>query len=212
MKIFYHSNFLILNIFLAIFLLTPLLNLSSIYAIECKDGVDIHQEGETWQGQCFTEGKRTEWICPVGNTDGQPTIHDYVDDSRCPGTTTGTGPTVSGKDIRGVLGQIKPPDALLPFINRGGNGGGGISLFLNNLVILIYVAAAVVFVFMLLWGAWDFITSGGEKEKVQEARNRIMYAIIGLILFAVAVAALDLIGTFTGFTFVEPTNPPPPAP
>ncbi len=110
------------------------------------------------------------------------------------------------------LGQIAAPSPLLPFIKEGKSGAGGISLFLTNGVFLFYMVASIVFIFMLLWGAWDWITSGGDKEKVAAARNRIIHAIIGLVLFSIAFAVMDVIGTFTGFTFVTPTNPPPPPP
>lgn len=100
-----------------------------------------------------------------------------------------------------VFGKIQPPDALKPFTSAGGNGAGGISLFLNNLISLIYTGAAIVFVFMILWGAFEWITSGGDKEKVGNAQKRITHAIIGIILFAIAFAILQVIGVFTGFTF-----------
>ena len=100
-------------------------------------------------------------------------------------------------DISKVFGQIMPPPAIHSF----GFGAAGISKFLSNLITLIYSLAAVVLIFMLLWGAFDWLTSGGEKEKVEAARNRITYALIGMILFAVAFAVIQLLGTFTGFTF-----------
>src|SRR3989344_6027001 len=107
------------------------------------------------------------------------------------------------QDPRGVFGTIKPPSEILPLIQKGGEGAGGISLFLSNLVLLVYMIAGVVFVFMLLWGAFQWITSGGEKEAIASARGRIINAIIGIVLFAIAFAVIQVIGLFTGFTFFE---------
>ena len=104
-------------------------------------------------------------------------------------------------DPRSVFGTIKPPNEILPLIRQGGEGAGGISLVLSNLVILIYIVAGIVFVFWILWGAFQWITSGGEKEAVAAARSRIVNAIICIILFAVAFAIIQIVGTFTGFTF-----------
>ena len=105
------------------------------------------------------------------------------------------------QDIKDKFGTIKPPKELEPFVTKDSTGAGGLSLFFSNLVALIYVIAAIVLIFMILWGAFDWITSGGEKEKVEAARNKIIHAIIGIIIFAVAFAVIQALGTFTGFTF-----------
>ena len=103
-------------------------------------------------------------------------------------------------DPNEVFGKITPPKELNPLISAGGQGAGGINIFLNNLITLIYEAAAVVVVFMLLWGGIELILSGGEKEKVGEAQKRITFALIGLVFLAVAFALLNILGIFTGFT------------
>ncbi len=103
-------------------------------------------------------------------------------------------------DPKDIFGTITPPQELQPLINQGGQGGGGISLFLNNLIILIYEVAIVLVFFMFLWGAVEWLISGGDKEKVAEARKRIVNALIGLLLLAVAFAILKVFGIFTGFT------------
>lgn len=100
-----------------------------------------------------------------------------------------------------IFGKIQPPDALKGLISKDPTGAGGISLFLSNLVTLIYSLAAIVLLFMILWGAFDWMTSGGEKEKLESARNKIISSIIGIMLFAVAFAIIQILGQFTGFTF-----------
>ncbi|MBI3103502.1 hypothetical protein HYZ05_01020 [Candidatus Daviesbacteria bacterium] len=100
-------------------------------------------------------------------------------------------------DIKDTFGTISPP----PEIQRFGFGAEGISKFLNNLIALIYSLAAVVLILMLLWGAWDWLTSEGDKEKLESAKRKIINAIIGILLFAVAFAVIQVLGQFTGFTF-----------
>lgn len=104
-------------------------------------------------------------------------------------------------DFQKNFGAITPPPALQKFIGKDATGAEGLSRLLSNLVSLIYLLAAVVLVLMLLWGAFDWMTSEGDKEKIEKARNKIINAIIGILLFAVAFAVIQLIGTFTGFTF-----------
>src|SRR3989344_8011081 len=105
------------------------------------------------------------------------------------------------QNFKDTFGTISPPPELLPFVNKGGSGAGGISLFLTNFVALIYSIAAIVLIFMLLWGAFDWITSGGDKEKLQNAQRKIINAIIGIMLFAIAFAVIQVLGVFTGFPF-----------
>ncbi|MEK7647164.1 MAG: pilin [Patescibacteria group bacterium] len=58
---------------------------------------------------------------------------------------------------------------------------------LNALIPLFMVIATVVF----LWGVVRYITSAGEDEKVKEAKNFIMYGLIGLF---VMVSVWGLVG------------------
>lgn len=104
------------------------------------------------------------------------------------------------------FGTINPPPALQNIIKSDPTGSGGISLFLNNLITLFYSIAGVVLIFMLIWGAFEWLTSGGDKEKISSAQKRIISAIIGVLLFAVAFAIIQVLGIFTGFTFYKGQN------
>ena len=99
-----------------------------------------------------------------------------------------------------VFGEITPPQEIQPLINKGGQGSGGISLFLSNAVTLIYEIAALAVVLYLVWGALEWLISGGEKEKVANAQKRITNALIGFVLLAITFAILNVFGIFTGFT------------
>lgn len=61
-----------------------------------------------------------------------------------------------------------------------------IGTVLSNGLIVVFVIAALLVLFFLVWGAFDWITSGGDKEKVGGARKKIFAAIIGLVLLALA--------------------------
>ncbi len=104
-------------------------------------------------------------------------------------------------DIQKDLGTIKPPAELVPFIQKGGDEAGAISLFLSNLITLVYSIAGIILIVMLVWGAFEWITSGGDKEKLSSAQKRIMTAIIGIVIMALAFAIIAVVGTLTGFTF-----------
>lgn len=112
------------------------------------------------------------------------------------------------QNVKDLLGTISPPPAIQNLLKDDATGAAGISKFLNNLIGLFFSAAAIVLIFMLIWGAFDWITSGGDKEKLQSAQRKIISAIIGIILFAVIFAALAVLGQFTGFEFFTGQNYP----
>lgn len=112
---------------------------------------------------------------------------------------------VQPASIQDIFGKIQPPDALKGLIQKDPTGAGGISLFLSNLVALIYSLAAIVLIFMFIAGAFEWLTSGGDKEKLESARRKLINAVIGIMLFAVAFAIIQVLGQFTGFKFFEQT-------
>lgn len=52
----------------------------------------------------------------------------------------------------------------------------------------------------LLWGGIDWLTSEGDKEKYTTARNKIMHAIIGLVIIATSYAIWKIIIYFLGLS------------
>ena len=64
-------------------------------------------------------------------------------------------------------------------------GKSGIEFFqalLPNLLTICLVLASVIAFFILLIGGIKWITSGGDKEKLDQAKNTITSAIIGLVI------------------------------
>jgi hypothetical protein len=60
----------------------------------------------------------------------------------------------------------------------------------NNLITQIInvfsVIVGIIAVIMIIWGGLKYITSGGDSGNVTGAKNTILYAIIGLIIVALA--------------------------
>ena len=48
------------------------------------------------------------------------------------------------------------------------------------------VIVGIIAVIMIVYGGFRYITSGGDTQKVTSARNTILYAIVGLIIVALA--------------------------
>ena len=66
------------------------------------------------------------------------------------------------------------------------NGTKGINGLLKKVVNVISAVVGVVAVVMIIVGGFKYITSGGESGNVSGAKNTIIYAIIGLVIVALA--------------------------
>lgn len=73
------------------------------------------------------------------------------------------------------------------------------TLFNRLLTLVIAISALLVFLY-LIWGGIDWITSGGDKGKTEQARQKIVAAVIGLIIVAASYAILTLVLNFLGYT------------
>ena len=77
----------------------------------------------------------------------------------------------------------------------------------NGLQVLAIFGGLAVLVF-IVWGAFDWITSGGDKEKIAGARKKITNALIGLALLALSAFIVSLAGQIVGYNPLSPTAPP----
>ena len=71
------------------------------------------------------------------------------------------------------------------------------------LLSLALVIGAIIFLFYFLLGAINWITSGGDKMKVEQARNRITTALVGVIILLSFIAVLNLLELFFGIGLRE---------
>lgn len=74
---------------------------------------------------------------------------------------------------------------------------------ITGLIRLALVGVALIFFAMLIWGGFRWITSRGDKTAVEEARNQITHALIGLAIIFAAWAIIKLIYTLFGVNILE---------
>lgn len=75
---------------------------------------------------------------------------------------------------------------------------GGIIGNIINILFIIVVLIALIF---LIYGAIKWITSGGDKTKVEGARNTIVAALVGLVLAFLAYFILQIVFQLFGLNF-----------
>lgn len=108
------------------------------------------------------------------------------------------------------LAQIRNP--VLPK-SLGGNGGtiedGGknVGLLIGNLIGVIFIIAFITAFFYVLIGGINWVSSGGDKEKLVTARNQITHALVGLIVVGAGWAVMTLVSQFLGLDFPVMTIP-----
>ena len=75
-----------------------------------------------------------------------------------------------------------------------------IGVLIQAVLSFVMVIAALLVFLYLIWGGIEWITSGGDKGKTENARGKITAAVIGLIILATAFAVLTLVLNFLGFS------------
>jgi hypothetical protein len=94
-----------------------------------------------------------------------------------------------GNNVNQIFGKITPPP-----------GSQGISnpytvvsnLMVTGIRLAILIGALMTFVY-LLWGAFDWITSEGDSDKLATARKKMTAAVIGLILIFAALTVFSIV-------------------
>lgn len=95
----------------------------------------------------------------------------------------------------------------------------------DSILSMVMIIAILLLLLYLLWGALDWITSGGDKGKTEKARDKMTGASIGILVLSSVVVIFMIIQRFLGITVLSfngscgtggttppPTSAPPTAP
>ena len=85
----------------------------------------------------------------------------------------------------------------IPSALQGGLETSGKKILQASLEWLFIIAAVLSLIFIILSGI-QWITSGGDPSKIADAKKRLMYSIIGLIVVATAFLIVRLISSVLG--------------
>ncbi len=93
-------------------------------------------------------------------------------------------------------GVINPPS--------GAPTGGSTSLskIIQGGITIAIITAFMAGLIMLIWGGISWITAGGDKQKIQNARMKIIAALLGLVLIIFSFFILNFIGGLFGITII----------
>jgi hypothetical protein len=86
------------------------------------------------------------------------------------------------------------------------NSQGVVGTILKNVLVLFFTVGGIGATIYFIWGAVDWILSGGDKEKVSNARKKMTQALIGLALLALSFVIIRVVGEVIGFNPLGPVQ------
>ena len=100
-----------------------------------------------------------------------------------------------------IVGNLNLP-AGIP--GTGASGMAEAGPFISNLIRFIIIVSGLFSLWQFLTGGLGYISSNGDKAKVQEANNKIMMSILGLIIIGASFVITAIIGAlvFGDWTFI----------
>jgi hypothetical protein len=84
-----------------------------------------------------------------------------------------------------------------------GSGIVAFSTFISTVIGIMTLIAFIWFLFVLITGAIGIISSGGDKQALENARKKITSGFVGLIIVIAAVFVIDIVGTVFGIKFLD---------
>jgi len=73
-----------------------------------------------------------------------------------------------------------------PNCKNAGQATNRVNNIVNQIVNIFSVIVGIISVIMIVVGGFKYITSGGDTGKVTSAKNTILYAVVGLVVVALA--------------------------
>lgn len=90
------------------------------------------------------------------------------------------GPTAAYACPSGAKGEA------LQGINQNGCSDSGVNGAIHGAVVILSLVVGAVAVIMVILAGFKYITSGGDTNKVANAKSTLVYALIGVVVAAVA--------------------------
>lgn len=93
-----------------------------------------------------------------------------------------------------------------------------LAIIITNLIGVLTISAGLWFIAQFMLGAIMWISSGGDKQALENARNRITHAFLGLLIVVASIAIIGVVGSFLELDILfcpnkvlcqlDPTRPP----
>lgn len=105
------------------------------------------------------------------------------------------------------LGEFTPPTGA--YSEGSQTEAGALRNFeslISNIIGVLTVLASLFFVIYFVVGAFEWVSSGGDKGKLEHARNRMTYGILGMVVIVASYSLLGLLSGLVGIDFLNPAE------
>lgn len=100
-----------------------------------------------------------------------------------------------------VFAAIENP--ALGNLGSGDDPGDILGRYLSSIWGVLFMAAGLIFIVYLVWGAIQWQIAGENQERVENAKKKIMNALVGLTIMAASWAIVTAVGHVLGISFLE---------
>ncbi len=115
--------------------------------------------------------------------------------------------TQAAENIKIPLGQLEPASsAFAPNVTDKTCAGAltPLNTFLSTFIGFLTTLAGLMFLVYFIFAALSWITAGGEKGKVESARQQMTNAALGLIVVIATYAIAGIVGRVLGLDILNP--------
>ena len=95
-----------------------------------------------------------------------------------------------------VMITLSGPALAFAQTGQGPQSVSDVMNLLTKAVTYLYTAFYIVAVGYILWAAFTFLQAGGDAKKVEEAKNKLKYAVIAIVIALVASGVSKILSGF----------------
>lgn len=88
-----------------------------------------------------------------------------------------------------------------------GDGGDALARYIAIIWWTIVIVGGFAVLFYMVWGAFDWIMSGSNPDRLKRAKEKMGSGVIGLILLVLSYAIVQLVSRLTGLNILNPNWP-----
>ena len=88
---------------------------------------------------------------------------------------------ICGQSASSAKGQV-----LYGAEQSGSDCGGGVTKVVKAVISILSVVVGIVAVIMIIISGFKYVTSGGDSNKISSAKSTLIYALVGLVIAALA--------------------------
>lgn len=102
--------------------------------------------------------------------------------------------------------SLQLPGEIIPAPEALGNVKGGEGKLIDIIqafIYLFFVFAIILALFVLIYSGWLWLTSAGDKQKIAAIKQRITYALVGLIVVLLSFFIVNFVTKFIGFNLLN---------